>query len=206
MIVITPEHKDFIEKKMKELAAYDAQRPEGHVYEFHLHSERVAQSMKALARHLGHDKEMADILYWATLPHDIGKMDMPVTVWDTDAKPTDEQRKERRTHTWRGVNMVKEAFGDAVKTDPFLKLMIQIMNDHHEALDGSGFQGKKEYDLTHEVKMACICDAFDGWSTRRPGFAADRDLSPKGVINRMEVEKAGQFDPVILHSFKEMKL
>ena len=79
------------------------------------------------------------------------------------------------------------------------------MNDHHEAVDGSGYQGKHEYDLTREVKMACICDAFDGWSIKRPHFG-DRDTSPAAVIKRMETEKAGQFDSEILRLFKETKL
>jgi putative nucleotidyltransferase with HDIG domain len=205
-MVIDKKHKDFITSQMANLAAYNARRPKDHVYEFHLHSERVAQTMRQLAKKMGYDDMTAESLYWATLPHDIGKMSLPVEIWDLQDRPTEEEKAIRRTHTSLGVEMVRKEFGEECKTSPFLRLMIDIMHDHHETLDGKGFLGKKADTLSQEVRMACICDAFDGWSVRRPNFAEDRDLSPQGVIRRMENEKAGQFDTKILNSFKEIVL
>ena len=77
------------------------------------------------------------------------------------------------------------------------------MSNHHECLDGSGFQGKTEADLSDEVKIVCICDAFDGWSVKRPHFG-DRDVSPPAVIDRMRHEKAGQFDEKLLNLFENI--
>lgn len=194
---------NFIEQQLQELSDYDARRPEGHPYEFHLHSKRVAESMKALAKKVGYDCDMCEALYWATLPHDIGKMILPVEIWDLEDKPTENQRGERRTHTWRGVEIFRAEFGEGCDADPFLKLLIDIMENHHETLNGEGFLGKAGDQLSKEVRMACICDAFDGWSVYRPHFG-DRNLSPETVIKRMETEKAGQFDPDLLKQFKEI--
>ena len=205
-MIVKQRYKNFIEKQLQSLANYDSLRPEGHVYEFHKHSERVAQSVKNLALKLGYNDIMADALYWATLPHDIGKMALPVACWDLEDRPTEKQRLERRSHTWRGVEIIKKEFDVECETEPFLKLLIDIMRNHHEAVDGSGYQGKTGDKMTREVKMICICDAYDGWSVKRLGFSDDRDLSPKGVINRMETEKKGQFDIEILKSFKELTL
>lgn len=197
-------HRDFITAQMQNLAIYDALRPANHIYEFHLHSERVARSTQKLALAAGYTADMADTLYWATLPHDIGKMTLPVTIWDIDGKPNIEQKAERRTHTWRGSKIIRDNFGKECETSPFLTLMIDIMENHHEAMDGSGFLGKTGEQLSREVKMACICDAFDGWSIKRPHFN-DRDVSPAGVIHRMETEKTGQFDPDLLDLFKQIQ-
>ena len=202
---VSEAHKSFITTQLDKLSDYDALRPKGHVYEFHLHSERVAQSMKSLAKHMGYNDCMCETLYWATLPHDIGKMALPIHIWDLEDKPTDEQRQERRSHTWRGVEIIKSKYRNEYENDRFLKLMIDIMQNHHECVDGSGYQSKTAKDLTKEVRMACICDAFDGYSVFRPHFA-NRDISPKAVIARMEIEKAGQYDSVILKLFKEIKL
>ncbi len=202
-MIVSVTHKKFINDQLDKLATYDSLRPTDHVYEFHLHSKRVAESMRSLGKYMAYDDDMCDALYWATLPHDIGKMTLPIEIWDLNDKPTEDERHERRSHTWRGVEIVHAAFGTTCDTDPFLKMMIDIMENHHENNDGSGYQGKTAHDLTTQVRMACICDAFDGYSVYRAHFG-DRDLSPKSVIERMEVEKAGQFDPDILKQFKEI--
>jgi polar amino acid transport system substrate-binding protein len=202
-MMIDEAYKKYITDQMQALAAYDAARPDGHVYEFHVHAERVAYLMKDLALTVGYDADMADILYSATLPHDIGKMALPVEIWDLEDKPTEDQKAERRTHTTHGINMIRNEFGDRCDTDPFLKLMLDIMENHHETMDGQGFLGKTGNQLSREVRMACICDAFDGWSVKRPHFG-DRDVSPSAVVMRMEIEKAGQFDQGLLEHFKKV--
>lgn len=194
-------HKFFIEQQMKNLAVYDSMRPAGHVYEFDLHSKRVATNISLLGKACGYDDNACTALYWATLPHDIGKTMLPAKIWDMDEKPDETQKRERRSHTWRGVQIVRETFGHECDTDPFLRLMIDIMENHHETMDGKGFLGKSGEQLSTEVRMACICDAFDGWSTARPHFH-ERDISAKGVIHRMKTEKAGQFDEYLLKKFE----
>lgn len=202
---VNDNYKKFITKQIDALSKYDALRPDNHVYEFHLHSERVAQSMKKLSIKMGNDKDISDALYWATLPHDIGKILLPIQIWDLDDKPTEHQRNERRSHTWQGIEIIKNEFGKACNLDPFLMLLIDIMKNHHEAIDGSGHHKITGDHMSQEVRMVCICDAFDGYSIKRPHFG-DRDISPESVIKRMEVEKSGQFDLQILEKFKETVL
>jgi len=204
-MVVEQHYKTYIENQLNKLADYNARRIKAHIYDFHLHSKRVAESIRNLSAHMGHGEGMRDALYWATLPHDIGKMALPLNMWDKDEKPSDDIKNQRRAHTSLGVNMIRAEFGEECDTSPFLKLLIDIVSNHHENMDGSGYQGKTADDLTTEVRMACICDAFDGYSVHRPHFG-DRDISPKAVIKRMEVEKAGQFDPDILKIFKEIVL
>lgn len=196
-------HIDFIHERMDAFAQYDAMRPKDHTYEFHHHSKRVAENMSLLAKACGYDDDMGQTLYWATLPHDIGKMALPVEIWDLPDKPTEDQRRERRSHTWRGVDMVRDAFGDECDRDPFLILLTDIMTNHHETMDGTGFQGLTGDHLSTEVRMACICDAFDGWSVARPHFNG-RDISPAAVVLRMKTEKNGHFDPQLLETFESI--
>lgn len=204
LISPTDQQKDFIRRNLALLEDYDRQRPEGHPYAFHLHSGRVAQDVKTLSKAAGYNDIECDALYWATLPHDIGKTALPIEIWDLKDKPTEDQRATRRTHTWRGVDIVRTEFGEECNTDPFLTLLIDIMENHHETLNGVGFLGKTEGELSKNVRIACICDAFDGWSVYRPHFK-DRDLSAASVIKRMEFEKTGQFDADLLTLFKELK-
>jgi putative nucleotidyltransferase with HDIG domain len=202
-MVVSDTYKKFIERQMQYLAEYDSRRPVGHTYEFHLHSYRVAELIKNLARLNGRSDDYCEALYWATLPHDIGKTALPIDIWDMDDKPSDEIKDERRTHTSKGVEIIRAEYADKCESDPFLKLLLDIMENHHEHLDGSGYLGKTANDLSIEVQMVCICDAFDGYSISRPHFKA-RDLSPQAVIDRMNIEKNGQYNPDLLKLFSKI--
>ncbi len=201
-MVVSDTHKDKITSLLNRLEEYDNSRPEGHPYPFHEHSKRVAENMKALAKKMGYDDNMCDALYWATLPHDIGKTALPLDIWDRKNKPTDEEKTIRRTHAKLGADIIKQ---ELAEQSPFASLCIDLAMHHHETFDKKGPLKIDASTLSQEIRMLCICDAFDGWSIKRPHFEG-RDLTPEAVLNRMETEKSGQFDPAIFKIFKEMIL
>ncbi len=192
----------FIEKQFAALQAYDRKRPEGHVYAFDEHSKRVAADMHHLAHAMGMDDEDCEALYQAALIHDTGKILLPVGIWDVEGKPDAGIRAQRRQHTKLGVEIVDEAF--PYLAHPMLDLIRDLMNHHHETMDGMGYLRLMGDQLSQFARMICVCDAFDGWSTWRPHFG-DRDISSDGVLHRMMYEKKGQFDPDILSTFAKMK-
>lgn len=197
----------FIQREMEKLAEYDNRRPPNHPYEFHLHSQRVAQDMKNFCLYLGGTPAQARTLYWATLIHDIGKRVMPIELWDTadGEKPTAAMKETRRQHTILGVMQVLEkAFPDKMD-HPFLALTRAIMIDHHVANDGTGFPKDKTWKhLSLPVKMVILCDSFDGWQVWRPHFQ-DRDVSTCGVLKRMNTEKNSNFEEDLLAAYTAYK-
>jgi HD-GYP domain-containing protein (c-di-GMP phosphodiesterase class II) len=206
--------KPFIESEMEKLKEFDAARAEwvktnlrNKPYElnyvFHEHAQRVADDMRQTALHMGQPEQVAENLYWAMLPHDIGKRVLPAGLWDMLEKPDDKVKNLRRSHTERGVKIVDEAFGDL--KHPFLELMRDIMLNHHEQMDGKGFLGKTGDQLSQPVRLACIVESYDGYSIFRPHFGK-RDITPAGVINRMRREKSGQYDMDLFEPFAEMKI
>lgn len=195
--------KPFIEEQMVALKAYDSFRPDNITYIFHEHTKRVADNVRAACLYIGLSKVVAQNMYWASLPHDIGKMSLPAEIWDTDEKPTETLKKHRRTHTSLGADLVHERFPD---TDhPFKDLMIDIMLNHHEQMDGHGTHNIPGNQLSLPVKLVSIVEAYDGWRIYRPHFG-ERDISPPGVISRMREEKMHMFDPDLFEPFAEMIL
>lgn len=199
--------KPFIKAQMSALKALDKARADifsGDItYIFHEHAERVAQSIKQTCLYLGLSDIVADNMYWATLPHDIGKAALPAHIWDAEDKPTDEMKAQRRTHILLGAQIAEERFHDL--NHPFKDLMIDIMKHHHEQMDGQGELKVFGENLSKPVRLVAIVEAFDGWSIPRPHFG-DRDISPAGVLKRMRKEKLHMFDQELFDAFEEMML
>ena len=196
--------KPFIENEMAHLKAYDAERPDDITYIFHEHAQRVADNMKKTCLHIGLSDVIANNMYWAILPHDIGKKNMPLDIWDTDEKPQDSLKKYRRVHTLLGAQIVQEYFPDI--NHPFKDLLIDIMANHHEQIDGKGTNEINGNDLTLPVRLSAIVEAYDGWRIWRPHFE-NRDISIPAVIERMRAEKGAEiFDMDLFESFAEMKM
>lgn len=199
--------KPFITSQMETLKAYDENRSEQTpdiTYIFHEHAERVAINVKRTCLHLGLGEVISNNMYWAVLPHDIGKKNLPLDVWDTEEKPDDTLKTFRRTHTLLGAQIAQEHLHDT--HHPFKDLMIDIMANHHEHMDGSGTHHISGDKLSLPVRLAAIVEAYDGYRIWRPHFG-DRDISPEGVLNRMHNEKGAQiYDMGLLNAFTEMKM
>ena len=196
--------KPFIRAEMAKLRAYDDERPEEKTYIFHQHAARVAKDVKKTALHLGQSQTVANNLYWAVLPHDIGKRLLPVGMWDSEEKPSGTVKKIRRTHTLLGVQIVNELYPNI--NHPFKDLMLDIMANHHEQMDGNGTLGLSSDKLSTPVRLAAIVEAYDGYRIWRPHFG-DRDITPPGVIKRMREEKGEQiYDMDLFEAFAEMKM
>jgi HD-GYP domain-containing protein (c-di-GMP phosphodiesterase class II) len=196
--------KPFIESEMKALEEYGAQRPADTNYIFHEHAARVANDVQNTCLHMGLGKIVANNMYWALLPHDIGKKNLPPDIWDTEDKPAEPLKKLRRTHTLLGAQIVQEYFPDI--QHPFKDLMIAIMAGHHEQMDGNGTHGVPGEKLSLPVRLASIVEAYDGWRTWRPHYG-DRDITIPGVLGRMRKEKGPAFfDMALFEAFAEMKM
>lgn len=195
--------KPFIKGELASLRAYDDKRPDEKNYIFHQHATRVARDVKKTCLQLGLSEKISNNMYWAVLPHDIGKRLLPVDYWDQEEKPSDNVKKIRRTHTLLGVQIVNENFPDI--DHPFKALMCDIMAHHHEQMDGGGQMGLNASQLSAPVRLAAVVEAYDGYRIWRPHFGG-RDLSPPAVLAKMRDEK-GQaiYDMDMLEAFAEMK-
>ena len=206
--------KVFIEAQMATLRAFDRKRQEWvkrnlppdykMTYFFYDHAHRVADDIKKTALYMGLSPLTAENLYQAMLPHDIGKSLLPLHIWDTVEKPENEIKKLRRSHTELGINITDEVLGYI--NHPFIALMKDIMLNHHEQMDGGGYLGKNGTELSTPVRLACICESFDGYSIRRHHFG-ERDISIPGVLKRMREEKGEAiYDMALFEPFAEMKM
>lgn len=208
-VIFHEQIKPFIENQMKLLEIYDRKRQAVNPdikYIFHEHAERVANDTRNTCALLGLPENVQENMYWAMLVHDAGKRVLPIEVWDSPEKPTGEIMKFRRSHVDLGLDIVREELGDL--KHPFVDLMVDIMVNHHEKMDGTGEHNLPGDQLSMPVRLACIVESYDGYTIPRPHFG-DRDISPSAVLEKMRSEPgkgAAMFDMDLFEAFAAMKL
>lgn len=199
--------KPFIQDVGAQLKAYDAQRPANITYIFHEHAVRVAGMVKNMCLHIGLNDTVAENMYWAVLPHDLGKTKLPVNIWDKKERvdKTHPDYAPRRTHTDLGVQIVETELAGI--SHPFKDLMLDIMKYHHERMDGKGHHKTPGEHLSAPVRLAAIVEAYDG-STIPRGHEQEtgRDTSPPGALARMRAKGSAVFDMELFKPFEEMIL
>jgi HD-GYP domain-containing protein (c-di-GMP phosphodiesterase class II) len=177
------------------------------------HLERVAKYSELIARtiapsHALSDEFVAMVQLFAPL-HDIGKIGIPDHILLKPGRLTPDERKIMETHVERGVKIVDGTMTIAAGHEmPDAQILRNIVQCHHEFLDGTGYpQGLKGDDIPLEARIVAVADVFDALTSIRPykthwpndealeglaGMAAQGKLDPACVSalqnNRESVE------------------
>jgi HD-GYP domain-containing protein (c-di-GMP phosphodiesterase class II) len=101
--------------------------------------------------------------------HDIGKVAIPDVILLKPGKLTLEEFEIVKKHpgVGRGIidNMVKEFSFDSF---PHIQMLRNIVELHHEAMDGSGYPGGlKGMGIPIEARICAVADIFDALTSRR---------------------------------------
>jgi len=132
-------------------------------YDYYTYTHCVNVSIYAVgfAAYLNLDKKDIYTIGMAAILHDIGKKDIPNEIVNKNGKLTDDEFKTMQNHPSYGVKILK-ALGE---TD---KLMLDIIEQHHEKLDGSGYPyGLKDKEIHLFSQIITIADIFDALTTKR---------------------------------------
>ncbi|MFA5959574.1 MAG: PAS domain S-box protein [Tatlockia sp.] len=125
------------------------------------HQERVAQLAVAIATEMGLDPNLIEQLHMAAIIHDIGKINVPAELLSKPGKLTDLELQMIKTHVQSGYEIVKNM--------NLLPDVAQIIYQHHERLDGSGYPNHlKGNDIRLEAKILSVADVVEAMSSHRP--------------------------------------
>ena len=124
------------------------------------HSERVGQASVMIARELGMDEERVEVLRFAGILHDVGKLGVPTRLLRKDGPLTPEERRVIELHPEYGHEMVR-GIG-------FLGEARAAILHHHERLDGSGYPyGLAGGQIPEFARVVAVADAFDAMTSTR---------------------------------------
>ena len=158
------------------------------------HSVRVAEYSEEIAREMGLNEYDIEILTNLANLHDIGKIQIDLSLLNKRGKLSDSDWKEMKRHPIVGYDIVKEI--------TFLKDKADAVLYHHERIDGRGYPyGKKGDDIPLFAKILCVADSYDAMTTERPYREA---LSREQAILELKRNSGKQFDPVVCKTMIEI--
>lgn len=115
----------------------------------------------AIGKELKLDEITINALNTAALLHDLGKIVIPASILSKPSKLTELEFKMLKEHSKLGYDILKDIdFGY-----PIAEIILQ----HHERIDGSGYPyGIKGSDIVLEAKIIAIADTVEAMSSHRP--------------------------------------
>ena len=125
------------------------------------HSLNVSILMTLFAKHLAFDREIIEKLALGAFLHDIGKVLVPPEILHKPGKLTPQEYDVMKSHVDLGLEVLKES--------PDLpKLVIEIVQQHHERLDGKGYPRQlTEQQISQVGRMIAIVDSYDAMTAER---------------------------------------
>ena len=168
------------------------------------HSLRVTDYALMIAKEINLDKEEQEIIKYAALLHDIGKIAIHDSVLLKDGPFCPEERAEMNIHPTKTKTILEKFhFPARLKTVPFISAC------HHEKVNGQGYPaGLKDEQLPLGSKILAVADVFDALTSPRdyPKYDGGKtfDLKPMPlakVVSILKKERGRHFDTHVVNAF-----
>ena len=152
------------------------------------HQARVADIACLIAKKLNMPEDSIYNLRLACLVHDIGKISIPSEILTKPAKLTDLEMSIIMTHVEAGYDILKEI--------QFNSPIAQIVLQHHERQNGSGYPNKLfDKDILQESQILAVADVMEAMSSHRPYRAA---LGVQAALDEISRNRGTLFNPEVV--------
>lgn len=151
------------------------------------HQSRTGDLAVEIARELGLAADRIEGVRLGAAMHDIGKIGVPVEILTKPGRLDPQEMALVRRHPEIGYDIVKEIdFGWPIA---------DIVRQHHERWDGSGYpQGLKGEAIALEARIVAAADVIESMATHRPYRPA---LPTEAVVTELTEGRGLRYDPKV---------
>jgi len=160
------------------------------------HSERVVSYCLRLGKQIGLNDRQLITLENGALLHDIGKIGVPDGILLKRGALTEEEWSYMRRHVEYGAQIIRGI--------DFLEGASEIVAQHHERFNGSGYPKRMEGDqICLGARIFAVADAVDAMTSDRPYRAARSFDDAAEELIRCS---GAHFDPFVIDAFTAVPL
>jgi len=158
------------------------------------HSQRVSEYSCAIAKALKVPEQDMETIRVGALLHDLGKIGISDLLLQKPKGLTPEENDLVRQHPVIGRRILKNVQG--------LEAYLDIIELHHENLDGTGYpHGLKGEETPLHARIVKVADAYDAMTSDRP---YRRGKSHAEAIAILKGVCGSEMDPMVVEAFAEL--
>jgi putative two-component system response regulator len=158
------------------------------------HQDRVADLACAIAKKIGLSEDRIYGLRMASVIHDLGKITIPGEILCKPGRLSQPEYQMIKTHVQSGYDILK-------KID-FPWPLADIVIQHHERMDGSGYpQGLSGEEILIEARILSVADVFETIGSHRPYRPS---LGMKKALGELSENSGRLYDPDVVAACLEL--
>jgi putative nucleotidyltransferase with HDIG domain len=152
------------------------------------HQQNVSKLATSIAQEMKLPQDKIEGIRIASLVHDIGKISLPAEILSKPSKLTEIEYSLIKDHPQIGY--------DILKPIEFPWPVAQIILQHHERMDGSGYpRGLKTDEILLEARIMGVADVVEAMSSHRPYRPA---LGIDKALEEIFKNKSILYDPEVV--------
>ena len=158
------------------------------------HSKNTAELSRKLCRQLGLNEKTTDLVYYAGLLQNIGKITLPESLFTNKGKLSKEEWEKLQNHPNVGVNLLMNI--------NFLSEVIPYIHYHKERWDGGGEpEGLKGNSIPFGSRIIAVADAYTAMTSDRSYRKA---MNKDEALTVIKAEAGIKWDPVVVNALFEI--
>lgn len=158
------------------------------------HSQRTAELSRKLCRQIGLNEKTTDLVYYAGLLQNIGKITLPESLFTNKGKLSKEEWEKLQNHPNVGVNLLMNI--------NFLSEVIPYIHYHRERWDGRGEpEGLKGNSIPFGSRIIAVADAYTAMTSDRSYREA---MLSYEALEVMKSEAGTKWDPDVVNALYEV--
>jgi HD-GYP domain-containing protein (c-di-GMP phosphodiesterase class II) len=155
------------------------------------HSECFLKIIEETASRMHLNEEERLSLKYASMLHDMGKINIPHEIITKSTTLTGAEYKVIKQHPLKSTQIIKHL--------KILKPAVPIIFHHHERFDGTGYPSRlKGEKIPIGSRIMAVADAFDAMVFGRP---YKKKITLENALNEIKTNAGTQFDPKVVNEF-----